>query len=68
MSEPNKVKFGQRIIRGFLYGLGLGFLLYVVGSVASNTVSALPSNLGAIGFATGLACAVGIEVSKEMGK
>ncbi len=60
------VKFGQRIIRGFLYGLGLGFLLYVVGSVASNTVSALPSNLGAIGFAVGIATAVGIEVSKEM--
>ena len=60
------VKFGQRLVRGFVYGLGLGFVLYLAGAVASAVITTLPTNTGAIGFTIGMLSAIGVELSKEM--
>jgi len=61
-----KVKFGQRLVRSFVYGIPLGFIMYILGSVASGSIHGLPSNLGTLGFVVGFGSAIGIELSKDL--
>jgi len=68
-----KVKFGQRLVRGIAYGLGLFSVFYVVGNVltvAANHIAGsgvldpvgIPLLLGGMELFT----AVAIEISKDI--
>ena len=60
------VKFGQRLVRAFVYGTGAGFILYILGYAAAHALSGLPANMGTLGFIIGFGGATGIELSKDM--
>jgi len=68
-----KVKWGARLIRGFVYGLTLGFTLFVVGNTAASAINSAAGTTvvnaqawGLMGFVIALGAALGIEISKEM--
>ena len=68
-----KPKWGARLVRGFVYGLTLGFTLFVIGNTAANAINAAATTTvvnaqawGLMGFVVGLGAAIGIEISKEM--
>ena len=67
------IKFGARIVRGFIYGISLGGIVYLVLNLLSNAINTLagstlvnPGAAGLIGFGLTLFASVGIELSKEM--
>ena len=68
-----KPKWGARLVRGFVYGLTLGFTLFVVGNTAASAINAAAGTTvvnaqawGLMGFVIALGAALGIEISKEM--
>jgi len=67
-----KVKFGQRLVRGIAYGLGLFSVFYVVGNVLVVAANHIANNgvLDPIGIpmllgGMGLFSAVAVELSKD---
>lgn len=68
-----RIKFGSRLIRGFIYGLTGGGITYLALSMLAKAVNAIAGSTlvnagaaGLIGFALFLFGAVGTEISKEM--
>lgn len=67
-----KIKFGQRLVRGIAYGLGLFSVFYVVGTVLTVAANHIAGNpvLDSIGIplllgGMGIFTAVATEISKD---
>lgn len=68
-----KTKFGNRLIRGLTYGIGLGLIFTFAGTIFGSYITAayssFPFSAGLIGIMTGGAgfmLPFAIEISKEM--
>ena len=68
-----RVKFGARLVRGFINGVTLGFALFLIGYVMGLAINNLagstvisPVALGLAGIGIGVGGSLGIEISKEM--
>ena len=68
-----KVKFGARIMRGFIYGQVLGLPMALVSYAFAIIINKLaggtvidPGAMALAGYSVGLTSSIGIEVSKEM--
>ena len=67
-----KPKFASRLVRAYVYGFLVGFMLFLAGLVFGQILSQLDFNVlppvgwGVIGFGFGFLAPVAIEISKEM--
>ena len=69
-SAPAKtrVKFGQRLVRGFMYGLLVGFIVFLIGAVLGGALYLMgmttikPMVWGAIGFGLGFVALTVVEI------
>lgn len=57
--------FGGRLIPSLLIGFGVGWVLYLISSMAASIVAGIPPEASSIGFAIGLAIPVGIGLHKD---
>jgi len=57
--------FGRRLLAGFAYGQGVGFVFYILGKLAENyTVTGV--HLGPIGFLVGLSLAIAVAIAEDL--
>ena len=68
----SKIKFGQRLIRGIVYGIASGGVIYMVVYILATAVNHIANSnvldqtgLSLLGLGLGMFAGIGIELSKD---